>query len=623
MNHTELKQFARVEQLFENGELDNAYHVLIESIPYSNLNLQQQHHYQFIKGLILLFQNRTEELVKLGEQMFNDGQLQNDNLQSYDALFFMLSGLVVSDFKVDKEVFALFDKSNKFLEKLTTISNIEFKQREARLNLLKVMAYLMIGDLDLADKHIAILLNIENDLKNTFERVWIYVLMARRMLQGEIQYDHALEYTKKALSLAENIKFNHFWVALCHVGISAVKFVIGEIEVSLKHSLKSVSIYKKINNKWYLAMTLNNIGVLYAEMGDYDSAIKYLEESLSLWKQGLPSIETVLDSVITAAVNKGDIALARKYFSQLEELYNQQKTPPIELTYKYNNALMLKNSPRIRDKAKAEKLFKQVAETNLMAFEIKIKALIHLCDLYFTEYRLNRNKEVLKDIDLLIITLLDFAEKSKSYLIFCETFILQAKVALIKFEMKTARRYLTNAQKIAESHGLKRLAMQISYEHDNLLKNLKRWEDLKDNDASISKRMELSQISEQMDHIIKKGQIEIPEISDEESIFLLIVSEGGVPIISQSFVSDKIFEDHLFGGFFSTINSFITEIFAEGLDRASFGKYTLLMRSLPPFLIFYIYKGQSYSAQYRIKTFTDELENSQEIWESINHFFTR
>ena len=104
-------------------------------------------------------------------------------------------------------------------------------------------------------------------------------------------------------------------------------------------------------------------------------------------------------------------------------------------------------------------------------------------------------------------------------------------------------------------------------------------------------------------------------------MFLLIVSEGGVPIISQSFVSDKIFEDHLFGGFFSTINSFITEIFAEGLDRASFGKYTLLMRSLPPFLIFYIYKGQSYSAQYRIKTFTDELENSQEIWESINHFY--
>ena len=621
MSNSKFKEFARVEELFDNGELDNAYQVLIESIPYSELNLQQKYHFHLIKGLILFFQSRTEELIKLGKQIFNDGQLQNDTLQSLDGIFFILLGRVGSDFKVDEEVFTYFEQSNKLLEQLNTISKIEFKRREARLNLLKLMTYLILGDLDIADKHITLLLNAEKDLKHTFERVWIYILLARRMLQGKIKYDHALNYTQKALSLAENIRFNHFWVAICHVGISAVKYVIGEFEESLKHSLKSVTIYKKINNKSYIAMTLNNIGGLYAEIGDYDNALKYLEESLSLWKQGLPAIETVLDSIITAAVNKGDITLARKYFKQLKELHFQLKTPIIVLLYKYNKALMLKNSTRIRDKAEAENLFKRVAETDLMAFDIKIKALIHLCDLFLAEYRLNQDPEVLDELDSFITKLLEFAEKSHSYLIFCETFILQAKISLLKFETKTARRYLTNAQKIAESHGMKRLAIQISYEHDILLDQLMKWQKFQHSKIPLSKKIELARINEQMEHMVKKSQIKIPEPEDEESIILLITSEGGVPFFSQSFVSEKFFEDHLIAGFLSAINSFINETFSEGLDRASFGNYTLLMRSIKPFLIFYIYKGNSYSAQDRIRTFLDELKNNRELWNNFNHLY--
>jgi tetratricopeptide (TPR) repeat protein len=619
MIQTELEQFKRVEQLFDDGELDAAYQTLIDSIRYEELNLQQQHYYQFIQGLILLYQSRTKELVNLGEKIFNEGQLLNDDLQSFDGLFFILAGWVNLTV-LDEQFFENLEKIEKYLEKIQHTSFNEYMRREVRLNLIKANAYLIMGDLDLADKHLGILMRSEKELSNTFEILWLYVIMTRRMLQGNLYYDRAIEYSKKALIIAEKIKFNHFWVGLFHVGIGAVKYVLGEIDASLKHSLKSVGIYKKINNRWHLAITLNNLGGLYSEIGDYDNALNYLQESLSLGDSQLSSNEVILDSIITAALNNGDMELAHKYFSQLEELYNQKETPIIELVYKYNKALMLKNSPRIRDKAKAEKLFKQVTETNLMAFDIKINAIIHLCDLYLDEYRSNRNEEVLCDVDILITKLLDFAEKSHSYLIFCETFLLQAKIALIKFEIKAARRYLTNAQKVAESHGIRRLAIQISYEHDKLLKNLKKWEYLKISGAPISKRMEFAQISEQMENIIKKGQIEVPEVSDEESIFLLMISEGGVPIFSQSFISVKKFEDHLLGGFFSTINSFINETFSEGLDRASFGKYTLLMRSLPPFSIIYIYKGQTYSAQYRIKTFTDELENNQDIWENIIYF---
>ncbi|MEJ2296469.1 MAG: hypothetical protein P8Y23_17100 [Candidatus Lokiarchaeota archaeon] len=111
--------------------------------------------------------------------------------------------------------------------------------------------------------------------------------------------------------------------------------------------------------------------------------------------------------------------------------------------------------------------------------------------------------------------------------------------------------------------------------------------------------------------MLKRRTIDVPNPFDEEPILLLIISKSGIPIFTQSFIKDKIFEDHVFGGFFTALNSFINNVFSEGLDRASFGEYTLLMKDLKPFLLCYIYKGQSYSAQNRIEAFIEELHRQE------------
>jgi hypothetical protein len=43
------------------------------------------------------------------------------------------------------------------------------------------------------------------------------------------------------------------------------------------------------------------------------------------------------------------------------------------------------------------------------------------------------------------------------------------------------------------------------------------------------------------------------------------------------------------------------------------------MSSLESLLIFYIYKGNSYLAKYRINAFIDDLKNNQELWDNFNH----
>jgi len=180
---------------------------------------------------------------------------------------------------------------------------------------------------------------------------------------------------------------------------------------------------------------------------------------------------------------------------------------------------------------------------------------------------------------------------------------------------------LTQAQNIAEEYKLKSLAMKISVEHDELLRQLQMWENLKESKTSLSERLKLARLNEQMEDIVKKRTIYIPELLDEEPVFLLIVSEGGTPLFSQSFIEDQSFKDHLFGGFLTAINSFIGEMFSEGLDRASFGEHTLLMNSVSPFFMCYIFKGQSYSAQHRINFFINEIQGDKDVWETFEKFY--
>ena len=44
------------------------------------------------------------------------------------------------------------------------------------------------------------------------------------------------------------------------------------------------------------------------------------------------------------------------------------------------------------------------------------------------------------------------------------------------------------------------------------------------------------------------------------------------------------------------------------------------MKSISPFLMCYVYKGQSYSAQNRIKSFIKEIESNKELWDDFNKF---
>jgi tetratricopeptide (TPR) repeat protein len=622
MSHSELNQLSRAEQLFDEGELEKALEILNDWKQFEGLNHQQKSYYQFIKGLILGYQHKFEEVIKWGEQILEEGQEQNDNLQSFDGIFFIIFGLIEAE---------RIDEASKLLEKAKTsfklISDEPKKvliQREARLNLLKAWINYELANIDLAEKALERIFDLYQELPNSFEIVWPYLLKGLIEFYLKKNTEISLNYFKKALSKAKEIKFNHYWISICH-GFSAIIYSsIGDLDNCLKHYTKALEKVKEFQSFYLNAAYLNNIGSVYCEKGEYDQALKTLKESLLLSekKQSI-GIISPLTSLIEVALIKGNIELAKKHFHRLENLYKQKKDSLIELDYYYSKALILERSSRIRDKAKAEKLFKQVIGTKTIYFDTIINANIHLCDLLLAEYRTYNDDDVLDEINQNITQLLVIAEKAHSYRVFCETFILQAKLALLTFNMKSARRFLTQAQKIAESYGIKRLAMKISIEHDTLLKELDKWEILNESKANLAERIELARLDDQMTTMLKKRSLEIPKISKEDPVMILILTEGGNLLFSKKFIEDFSFEDDILGGFLTTANYIISEVFSEGLDRAVFGQYTLLMMPLQPFLVCYIFKGASYFAQHKIKTFVTSIQNDNITWESLQKFFQK
>ena len=137
----------------------------------------------------------------------------------------------------------------------------------------------------------------------------------------------------------------------------------------------------------------------------------------------------------------------------------------------------------MRDHFEAEAMLRKMVEdypTDYASFWNNI-VLTSLCDLYFEEFRMSNQIKVLDDIPPLIDRLQKIAKVQNSFSSLANVKLLQAKFALLQINMVEARKLLTEAQQIANEHGLQLLAGLISNEHDHLLEELKLWESLKKN----------------------------------------------------------------------------------------------------------------------------------------------
>jgi hypothetical protein len=333
--------------------------------------------------------------------------------------------------------------------------------------------------------------------------------------------------------------------------------------------------------------------------------------------------------LIPILLDKNSLELAEKYLQRFDQSNNKIRIPGNIRIYELSKARMLKYRNRTRDRAEAESILIKLIEKHDSIIERGIRILsgeftsapIELCDLYLEELRTTQNLDILQDIEPYLNRLLKEAERTKSYSQQAHTFLLQGQLALLQMNMGDARRYLTNAQKIADDNGLQLLANAISKEHDKLLEQLAEWENLKKQKAPISDRMNLVSLDDTIGRMQGKRAIEPTESINEDSMLLLILGEGGVLLFSYPFTDEWKFDEELFGGFLTAFNSISDEIFSEGLDRVKFGKHTVLMEPLSKFSICYLFKGESYLAKRKLVKFAELLKKNTSIQQTFEKLF--
>ncbi len=566
----------------------------------------------FYKAVALVRRGNYPETLKYAKKAYHVVPKEALSPRMVEILAMMgLASCWIGNFEIG---YQYLDEAEQKLNNLIDISEKRRILLETMIYADRNCGYMQQGKSDLFYESAMKLSSLSEQINDKYVLAQIYYQLGSLYTFIRIDIKLAIKYSFKCQPLAEELGNNTF-IALNLVTIGAIYVITGDLEKALFYHKEAL---KKADIIMIKMSIFNNISMIYSQKGDLDKALESLEKAFELAnKVKAPYIlSTTLASMIEVLVLTGKNERAREHLITLKEIAKNEKSQFTELLAHYCEGFILKTKSRIQDRAKAQNIFEEIVQQNVISGELTMKALINLCDLLVEEFRFTSELEILDDLSILLEKLITIAKSLNSFWILTETYLLQAKFALLKGDLKSARKKLTEAQDLAEKNNLKLLVGKISYEHDKILRNLKMWESLIEKDVPLNERIELAELTVHIENMLLNRKVSL-EISEEDPVIILIITEGGTPIFSHSFIKEKTFETQIIGGFLTTIDYFIKETFSQGLDRAVFGNYTLLMKYIQPFYITYIFSGNSYYALQRINYFTENLKNKDIIWEKL------
>ncbi|MFW9825750.1 MAG: hypothetical protein ACFFE4_22600 [Candidatus Thorarchaeota archaeon] len=511
------------------------------------------------------------------------------------------------------EVLQSISKGEKLLKELPMKTQSEFAKRDALLKLIRgSFSLYRDGDVGKALEYVEQGLKISEEYDNKKEIALALQLNSwNYFIAGNL--DQALSYLKRCLNVQKTYRKRDDWMTLKDLGM--LYGMKGELDIALEHTKQSLALAEEIGNKTYIGQCVNNSSLIYRQQGKLDLAMDALERNLTIWEEldNKRNIMGGLDSLFIVSLDSNSLKKAEQYLMRMEQINEQVKDKISDVACRVNRALLLKLSSKSPDREEAKERLQKIAEEEIINWEFTERALLHLCEMFLLELQIYSNQEVLSKIYPLINRLKDFAESQQSFRLLAETNLLQGKLALIKLNMGDARQLLTNAERIADKHGLHLLARTISNEHDKVLEQLEIL--IK---APVSKRLKILEIDKTLDHMKGKQMMEPPALVEEDPILLIIMDKSGIAYFSHTFLEDFDHSD-LFSSFISAFNTFSSEVFSKSIDRIKIGENTIFIKPVEPFLTCYVSKGQSYPAIKKLNKFSDSIKNKSEIWKKLNN----
>lgn len=529
------------EQLLNQSRFDEALEIVKIVVNTEELENKEQLAAQILKSRILSIKGDVQDGLQLAEAALEESKKLASPLQEVDARITIAMALCQMG-RFDESLNAI-KHGEQSLKALSIASPAVRDQKKALLLYYKGRNYAWKGVLDHALEHLQQSLKLHESLGNE-------MMVALSLKDMGIAYYYkgdrkrALEYSQQSLTRGKEINskwamisaFNNMAIiyndkgdldralesyqqnlTLCQeighkVGIAVTSTNIGvifaskgDLDRAMEYHQQSLPLWKEIGRKDEIAAVLNNIAEIHYRKGDVKQALKYSEQSLTLYKEvGNPvQIAGSLNSVISKISDGGPLEQAQHYLQDLKRINNEVENKVIDINYRSAEAEVLKASPRMRDKVRAQEVFQELAEEEEASFLTKVTALYNLCELLLDEFNAYGEAVVFQEAKALVEKITALTQPTTFFSLGVSTLILHAKFAMVEGDLTTATELLGKAKALSERKGLGGLAEKATKEHQRLEDQYEKWQRLIQSNTPFQERLQQARVEKYLAEALK------------------------------------------------------------------------------------------------------------------------
>ncbi len=313
-----------------------------------------------------------------------------------------------------------------------------------------------------------------------------FIIWGKAMIEWyEGNLDKALEFQEEVYNI--NVELGNRWLIATHAGfLAGILIDASQIDKSLELSLAALEDYEEYNHYFINSFNYENLGKICQIKGEYDLALDYLEKCLKIRSQSDHYYQLIrtLFLMIDIAIDKDDEVLYNKYLAQMEEAAFKDPLEIHDQYYRIANALVLKASSSPENWIGAIDSLVDAVEEEIYYYNIKVIALINLCELLMNEFSISGNVEILEKLENYSNKLEEIAnnQKQTSYSLRIEsknirllTIWLRAQNSMQEADLIQAEDLLEEAREIAKSEGLIRLVEKLTNQQEKLYTQILRW----------------------------------------------------------------------------------------------------------------------------------------------------
>ncbi|KOA19387.1 anaerobic benzoate catabolism transcriptional regulator [Clostridium homopropionicum DSM 5847] len=277
--------------------------------------------------------------------------------------------------------------------------------RKAKNIYLRGKIYILKGDLGLAQQFF-LSANVIFIKENRYEEIISTFLKLGTITFAMHAYHSACSYFHQAEKVYEDSEIgNDFIIGQIYYYIASTYYKLEQLDKAINYSYLANSKFEKINNKKEYAKSLLLLSQEYSKKGEMDTAIKYSQKTLKLFKE--------IDDYIYIAEIENNLGKLFAEFDNIEESFvHLNKAKKLRMKNKDINYIetlinICENYIKIKDIYSAKEILKEIMDNKDNGNELT------LYNYYLLKYRIDMIEENRQEAENTLMIALDYAKAAE------------------------------------------------------------------------------------------------------------------------------------------------------------------------------------------------------------------